>query len=79
MKGREHGEEYSAEPVRSHQLHKHDDQQRRRHDSADEDALLIEVGLLCKALPMPPQEAVDVLRIVHYTGCRANVHSLTNQ
>ena len=53
----------------THQLHQHDDQKRRRHKSADEDALVIKVRLLGKRLPVLPQIGVDALSIVHNSSC----------
>ena len=53
----------------AHQLHQHDEQKRRGHESADEDALLIKVGLPGKRLTVFPQIGVDPLCIVHNSSC----------
>ena len=63
----------------TYQLHQHDDQKRRGHESADEDALLIKVGLPGKRLPVLPQIGVDPLRVVHNSSCMptqaASIHT----
>ena len=53
----------------SHQLREHGEQQRRGENSRDENALLVEVRLARKALPVLPQKAVDAPCIVHQGRC----------
>ena len=53
----------------AHQLHQHDDQERGRHESTDEDSLIIEVRLPCKCLPVLLQVGVDPLGVVHNSSC----------
>lgn len=63
--------------VCSHQLRKHGEQQRRREDGGDEYALLVEVGLPRKALPVLLQVAVDAPRIVHQGSCTTQASQLS--
>ena len=60
---------YRGLQAASYQLHQHDDQKRRGHKSADEDALVIKVRLSCKRLPVLLQVGVDPLSIVNYSSC----------
>ena len=55
--------------LQPYQDDKHVEQQRRGHQRAEEHAVCVKVVLRGKAPPVPRQQAVDALRIVHRPRC----------